>query len=64
MRINYEIRSGRRTVALRHAATPREALIDYVRGIGCREDEITTMGMKVIAWRGAVFTAVEAAENS
>jgi hypothetical protein len=62
MRINYEIRSGRRTVARKQAATPREALIDYVRGIGCRDDEITTMGMSVISWRGAVFTAVEACE--
>src|SRR5690242_10875594 len=44
MRIDYEIRSGRRTVARKQAATPREALIDYVRGIGCREDEIRTMG--------------------
>jgi len=62
MRIDYEIRSGRRTVARKQAATPREALIDYVRGIGCREDEIRTMGIKVISWRGAVFTAVEVSE--
>jgi len=58
MRTNYEIRSGKRTVALKQAATPREALMDYAKGIGCDDDEIRTMGMSVISWRGAVFTAV------
>jgi hypothetical protein len=62
MRTGYEIRSGKRTVALKYAATPREALIEYLRGIGCRDDEITTMGMRAISWRGAVFTAIAAAD--
>ena len=58
MRTGYEIRSGKRAVARKYSATPREALIEYLRGIGCRDDEIRTMGMHVVSWRGAVFTAV------
>ena len=48
-------------VALKHAATAQEALVDYLRGIGCRDDEIVRMGISAISWRGAVFSAVQAA---
>jgi hypothetical protein len=63
MRTGHEIRSGKGAVALKYAATPREALIEYLRGIGCRDDEITTMGMQAISWRGALFTAVATADR-
>lgn len=56
MRTSYEIRSGKRTVAEQYATTPQEALVEYLRSIGCRDDEIVTMGAKAISWRGAVFT--------
>jgi hypothetical protein len=58
MRIGYEVRSGTRTVALQYASTPLEALIEYLRSIGCRDDEIVRMGTKMVSWRGAVFSVV------
>jgi hypothetical protein len=63
MRTGYEIRSGRRAVGIRHAATPREALVEYLRSIGCRNDEIVTMDASTICWRGAVFTAQPLSES-
>ena len=57
MRTSYDIRSGRRVVSHQNAATSREALIEYLKGMGCRDDEILTMGTEAVSWRGAVFTA-------
>jgi hypothetical protein len=60
MSIGFEVRSGKRAVAVKYAATPQEALIEYLRSIGCRDDEIVRMGVRAVSWRGAVFSAVEA----
>jgi len=54
----YEIRSGRRTVSVQYAHTPLQAVIDYVRAFGCRRDEILTLGVDTVAWRGARFSAI------
>lgn len=62
MRMEYEIRSGRRAVGIRYASTPQEALVEYLRSIGCRDDEIVRMGVSAISWRGAVFSAVSAVD--
>lgn len=59
--MTYEVRSGRRAVAVRSAATPHEALIEHLRSLGCRDDEIVTMGTEAVSWRGAVFSVVPAA---
>jgi hypothetical protein len=41
MRASYfEIHSAGRPISLRDANTPQEAAIDYVRSLGCRDDEI------------------------
>jgi hypothetical protein len=37
---------------------------DYLRSLGCRDDEIEPLGSDEVAWRGAVYTAVEAVETS
>jgi len=58
MSTNYEIHSGRRSLSLQNASTPREALTEYLRSLGCYDDEILTMGTDAVAWRGAVFSAV------
>jgi hypothetical protein len=58
---NYEVRSGRRAVALRDASTAHEALMEYLRGLGCRDSEVVRMGDDRAAWRGAVYSAVPAA---
>ena len=61
----YEIRSGRRTVSVRDSVTPLQAVVDYVSMYGCKRDEIVTLGVDTVAWRGARFTAVLApAEGS
>jgi hypothetical protein len=56
----YEIRSGRRVVAVRSGPTAQQALIDYVRSLGCRDDEIIRLGVDAISWRGARYSATPA----
>jgi hypothetical protein len=63
VRSSYQVRSGRRAVALLTASTAQEALIDYLRGLGCRDDEIMRMGDATAAWRGAVYSAVPATKS-
>ena len=57
MRLTYEVRSGKRVVALRDGETASDALLDYARSLGCREDELTRLGSDAISWRGAIFRA-------
>jgi hypothetical protein len=64
MRTAYEIRSGQRVVSRQSATTTYEALIEYLRGQGCRDDEITRIGMAAVAWRGAVYRACADASSS
>lgn len=63
MRTSYEVRSGRRAVALWTATTAQEALFDYLRALGCRNDEIVRMGNDSAAWRGMVYRAVPATNS-
>jgi hypothetical protein len=61
MRASYfEIHSAGRPISLRDANTPQEAAIDYVRSLGCRDDEIIRVASDAVAWRGAVFSAAPA----
>jgi hypothetical protein len=60
LRTSYEVRSGGRAVAMQTASTAQEALVDYLRALGCRDDEIVRMGSDVAVWRGAVFSVVPA----
>jgi hypothetical protein len=54
----YEVHSGDRLVGVRTASTPQAALFDYVRSLGCLDEEIMKLSPDVIAWRGSVFKAV------
>ena len=54
----YELRQGRRAIGLRGGHTAQEVLTDYVRSLGCREDEIARLGADALSWRGAVYRAV------
>ena len=56
-RLCYSVCSGRRTVGIRKAWSPAEAVIEYLAGQGCRGDEIVRMGPNAVIWRGATFTA-------
>lgn len=58
MRTSYEVRSGKRLVSLQTAHTAGEAAIEYLRSLGCREEEITRVGTDSVTWRGAVYRAV------
>ena len=54
---SYEVRSGGRLISLQEARTAQEAVLQYVRSLGCRQDEIRRLAPDTVAWRGAVFSA-------
>jgi hypothetical protein len=56
-RLSYSVYSGRRTVCVRKAWSGAEAVIEYLTTLGCRGDEIVTLGPNAVVWRGATFTA-------
>jgi hypothetical protein len=62
MERQYELRSGRRMIGVRTAPSAQIALLDQVRSMGCRDDEILKLGVDRVAWRGAIFRAVPVAE--
>ena len=55
---DIEIRSGRRTVATQDSVSPLQAVVDYTRSLGCKDDEIRRLGTDSVSWRGARFSAV------
>jgi hypothetical protein len=54
----YEIHSGRRIVSTQHSISALQAVVDYVRSYGVRDDEILRVGVDSVSWRGARFSAV------
>jgi hypothetical protein len=42
---------------LRQASSAHEALFDYARSLGCRDEEIVRIGLDAVSWRGAVYRA-------
>jgi hypothetical protein len=59
----FEIRSGQRTVSVQHSVSAMQAAVDYVRSFGTSDDEIMRVGVDTVAWRGARFVAVPAADE-
>ena len=55
----YEVHSGERQLGIRTASTAQAALFDYVRSLGCQDEEVMKLAPDTISWRGAVFRAVE-----
>jgi hypothetical protein len=55
---DYEIRSGKRPVSIRSGPSAQQALLDYVRSLGCSDAEIIRLGADSVSWRGARYTAV------
>lgn len=55
--VRYEVRSGGRLISLQEASTAGEAVLQYVRSLGCRQDEIRRLAPDTVAWRGAVYSA-------
>ncbi len=60
----YEIRSGRRTISTQYSVSPMQAVVDYVRSFGTKDDEIRRLGVDCVSWRGAQFSAVLAPTDS
>ena len=60
----YEIHCGSRIVSRVNSFTPRHAVTDYLRSLGCRDDDMEPMGSDAVAWRGALYTAVETTEST
>lgn len=58
----YEIHSGRRVVSTQYSVSTSQALVDYVRSLGVKDDEIRRLGVDRVSWRGAQFSAVLAPE--
>ena len=58
----YEIHCGARVVSRVRSFTPRHAVNDYLRSLGCSDDEMEPIGEDAVAWRGAVYTGVETSE--
>jgi hypothetical protein len=55
---SYEVRCGKRLVSLKAAHTAREAVIEYLRSMGCRDSEMTSIAVDALTWGGAVYRAV------
>jgi hypothetical protein len=56
----FEVRTGRQSLAVVTASTAQEALGEYLRGLGCRHDEVKKLGTDSASWRGAVYRATPA----
>jgi hypothetical protein len=61
MRKSYEIRNGR-SLWIREAGSAMEALIEYLRSQGCRDEDMVRLGTQAVSWYGAVYRAVPAAQ--
>jgi hypothetical protein len=58
MRTSYEVRCGKRLVGLQNANTAKEAVIEYLRSMGCRDSEVMSSAPDALTWGGAVYRAV------
>lgn len=57
-RREYEIQLMGRAVARREDIAPQLAVLDYLRSLGCGDDEVVRVGNDSASWRGALYTAV------
>jgi len=53
----YDVWLGRRRVSTRRAPNAYEAAIDYVRALGCPQNEVRYLGPDTVSWRGATYRA-------
>ena len=57
-RTSYEVRTGKRLIAFQNTNTALEAVLEYLRSVGCRDGEITRVAVNAVAWRGATYHAI------
>jgi hypothetical protein len=60
----YEIHLQGKRISVRDAASAHLALLDHVRALGGREEDVVRLGSASLSWRGAVYTAVVFASES
>ena len=56
--MTFEIHAGGRPVSRKDAPSAQQALLDYVKSLGCRDAEIVRLAQAAVSWRGARYTAV------
>ena len=64
MREKYAIHSGRRQIGVMTAWSAGEALIEYLRDRGFRDDEMMRVGFAAVSWRGAMYTAARIEDDA
>jgi len=57
VRASYAVHSGRRQVGVISAWSAHEAVIEYLRSRGFRDNEIIRLNGNAASWRGATFKA-------
>jgi hypothetical protein len=60
----YGIQLMGRQVGQVEEIDPQLAVLDYLRSIGCEDDDVVRVGNDSASWRGALYTAVPAPEPS
>lgn len=64
MLTTYEVhQSGRQTISVLEANNAQQAVIDLLRSLGCREDEIVRLSPGTVSWRGAIYRAVPVSDG-
>ena len=58
----YEIHCGGRVVSRVQSYTARHAVTDFLRSLGCPDDEMESVSSDQIAWRGAVYSGIPTTE--
>lgn len=59
----YEIHLMGSRIAQRDDIDPQLAVLDYLRSLGCEDDEVVRVGNDSASWRGALYTAVPIPET-
>ena len=58
VKTSWEVRCGRRRVSSQTANTAKEAVIEYLRSMGCSDSDMTSVAVDALTWGGAVYRAV------
>jgi hypothetical protein len=59
----YEIQLMGRPVSQREDINAQLAVLDYLRSMGCEDEEVVRVGNDSASWRGALYTAVPVSER-
>jgi hypothetical protein len=59
----YAIQLMGRTVSERDEINAQIAVLDYLRSMGCEDEEVVRVGNDSASWRGALYTAVPVSED-